>query len=133
VQNWARFAGIELIQPTVFPVRAVEALRAIIAAGEKNKLHEFATACFEAYWQKDRDISQAQILDLLAQKVGLDPIWLGERRKAPEIKEKLRSNTEELMSRGGFGSPTMYVGGQMFFGNDRMELVDAALRETVAA
>jgi 2-hydroxychromene-2-carboxylate isomerase len=44
------------------------------------------------------------------------------------VKERLRQNTEELIARGGFGSPTIFIGGDdMYFGNDRLELVEAAL------
>ena len=127
VKDWARLAEIEMIDPTVFPVRSVEALRGIIAANEKGKLHEYATACFAAYWGKDQDISQPSVLDELAVEVGLDPLWLAERRRSQDIKDRLRANTEELMARGGFGSPTMFIGDDMYFGNDRLELVAAAL------
>ncbi len=49
----------------------------------------------------------------------------------PAVKDKLRANTEELMRRGGFGSPTMFVGGtDMFFGNDRLALVRAAVERS---
>jgi 2-hydroxychromene-2-carboxylate isomerase len=52
-----------------------------------------------------------------------------DRAQASEIKDKLRANTDEVIARGGFGSPTMFVNGvDMYFGNDRMELVEAALR-----
>jgi 2-hydroxychromene-2-carboxylate isomerase len=51
------------------------------------------------------------------------------RAQASEIKDRLRANTDEVIARGGFGSPTMFVNGEdMYFGNDRMELVEAALR-----
>jgi 2-hydroxychromene-2-carboxylate isomerase len=60
--------------------------------------------------------------------VGLDPAWLLARIAKPEIKEKLRANTDELVARGGFGSPTLFVDRtNMFFGNDRLPLVEAAL------
>jgi 2-hydroxychromene-2-carboxylate isomerase len=45
----------------------------------------------------------------------------------PEYKEKLKANTDELIERGGFGSPTIFADGVMFFGNDRLALVEHAL------
>ena len=60
--------------------------------------------------------------------MGLDPDWLLARIAKPEIKEKLRANTDELVARGGFGSPTLFVNRtDMYFGNDRLPLVEAAL------
>jgi 2-hydroxychromene-2-carboxylate isomerase len=62
-------------------------------------------------------------------RVGLDPAWLLAHIAKPEIKEKLRANTDELVARGGFGSPTLFVNGtDLYFGNDRLPLVEAALR-----
>jgi 2-hydroxychromene-2-carboxylate isomerase len=59
---------------------------------------------------------------------GLDGEHILTRAEAPEVKDTLRLNTEEVIARGGFGSPTMYVNGKdMFFGNDRLPLVEAAL------
>lgn len=127
LQHWARLAGIEIIEPSVFPVRSVEAQRGILAAAEKGRLREYATACFEAYWGEDRDIARPEVLDRIATRVGLDPDWVAQRRRSREIKERLRSNTDELMARGGFGSPTMFLDDEMYFGNDRLELVAAAL------
>lgn len=128
MQAWARLAGIKIKwRPTIFPVRAVEPMRAVVAAGELGKMHEFATAAFEAYWEQDKDISNPAVLDELAKQVGLDSQKMAERRASPEVKEKLKTNTNELIARGGFGSPTMYVNNEMYFGNDRLELIDAAL------
>ena len=85
-------------------------------------------AAFETYWGDLEDISQKDILTKVAEKAGLDGEALLARSEAPEIKEKLRLNTEEVIARGGFGSPTMFVNGDdMYFGNDRLPLVEAAL------
>jgi 2-hydroxychromene-2-carboxylate isomerase len=57
----------------------------------------------------------------------LDPDEFFRKIAAPKYKDKLRVNTEELIARGGFGSPTMFVEGEMFFGNDRLVLVEDRL------
>ena len=68
------------------------------------------------------------MLEQIAVRVGLDPAWLLGRIAKPDLKEKLRANTDELIARGGFGSPTMFVNqSDMYFGNDRLPLVEAAL------
>ena len=68
------------------------------------------------------------MLGQAAASVGLDPDALLARSETPEIKDGLRANTEALIARGGFGSPTFFVNGDdMYFGNDRLPLVEAAL------
>jgi 2-hydroxychromene-2-carboxylate isomerase len=128
LQDWARLCGIAIGKPPVFPVRAVAAMRCVIAADEEGALIPFARAVFEAYWGRLEDISQPGILANIASSVGLDPDRLLARSEEPAVKERLRQNTEELIARGGFGSPTIFIGGDdMYFGNDRLELVEAAL------
>lgn len=128
LQDWARLAGIEIGQPPVFPVRAVAAMRCVLAADERGKLVSFARATFEAYWRDLKDISHTGILSEICRSVDLDPAQILARAETPEIKDRLRLNTEEVIARGGFGSPTMFVnGGDMYFGNDRLPLVEAAL------
>jgi len=128
LRDWARLAGIRIGKPAVFPVRAVAMMRCVLAADEEANLVPFARACFEAYWGDLEDVSQPSVLAKVAARAGLDGAALLARSEAPRIREKLRANTEELIARGGFGSPTMFVNGtDMYFGNDRLPLVEAAL------
>jgi 2-hydroxychromene-2-carboxylate isomerase len=129
LQDWARLYGLTIAWPTVFPVNSVKAMRAAIALEERGALPAWSRACFESYWGRNEDISQDAVLEAIAKQQGLDPAWLFARIAAPEIKDQLRKNTDELIARGGFGSPTMYVNaGDMYFGNDRLALVEAALK-----
>lgn len=128
LRDWAKFCGIEIGQPPVFPVRAVDAMRAAIVADEEGKLPAFAWATFRAYWGELKDISQPDVLAEICRNVGLDWDVVSKRIKDDDIKAKLRANTEEVIARGGFGSPTMFVNKtDMYFGNDRLPLVEAAL------
>ncbi len=133
LQDWARLWGIRIGKPPVFPVRAVAVMRCAIAADEKGALVRFARAAFQTYWGDLEDISRIDVLMKVAQRAGLDGAALLARSEAPEIKETLRRNTEEVIARGGFGSPTMFVNGDdMYFGNDRLPLVEAALGKNLA-
>lgn len=128
LQDWARLAGIRIGKPPVFPVNAVAAMRCVLAAQEEGALLPFAQALFEAYWGDLKDISQSSVLAEAAESVGLDADALLARAQAQDIKDRLRANTDDLIARGGFGSPTFFVNGQdMYFGNDRLPLVVAAL------
>lgn len=128
LHDWARLAGIRIGKPSVFPVRAVLAMRCVVAAAELNALVPFARGLFEAYWGDLKDISQQDVIAVAATSVGLDAENLLARAQSDEVKQALRANTDELIARGGFGSPTLFVNGaDMYFGNDRLPLVEAAL------
>jgi len=132
LQDWARLAGLKIkMPPSVFPVNSVKAMRICLVLGEA--LVPFASAVFEAYWGADRDISQEPVLREICERLGLDADALLAAQTADQIKAQLRANTDELMARGGFGSPTIFVGGDdMYFGNDRLPLVRAALARGTA-
>jgi 2-hydroxychromene-2-carboxylate isomerase len=126
--DWARLCGLQIGQPRVFPVNSVRAMRGCLAAEEHGRLVPFARAVFEAYWGDLEDISQIEVLSRIAARSGLDAAELLAKVEQPAYKDRLRANTDELIARGGFGSPTIFVGGDdMYFGNDRLELVRAAL------
>jgi 2-hydroxychromene-2-carboxylate isomerase len=128
LRDWARLCGIRIGKPPVFPVRAIAVMRCALAADEEGKIIPFARSAFETYWGDLEDISQPAVLTKVATRAGLDAGKLLSRSEAPQIKDKLRANTEELIARGGFGSPTMFVDKtDMYFGNDRLPLVEAAL------
>lgn len=128
LQDWAQLYGLTIRWPSVFPLNSVKAMRAALAAEERGRGVPWSRACFEAYWGRDQDLAQDAVLEQIALRVGLDPAWLLARIAKPELKQKLRANTDELVARGGFGSPTMFVNRtDMYFGNDRLPLVEAAL------
>ena len=131
LRDWARLAGIRIGKPPVFPVRAVLAMRCVIAAAEQGALVSLARAVFESYWGRLEDISQPEIIAAVATSVGLDAQALLTRAESDDVKRTLRENTDELIARGGFGSPTLFVNGDdMYFGNDRLPLVEAALERS---
>ena len=129
LQDWARLAGLRIVfPPTVFPVNSVKAMRGCLLLEPEGKLVAFARAAFEAYFGEDRDISQDTVLADLCARVGVDAQRFLDGIARPAIKDQLKANTEELIRRGGFGSPTLFAGGDdMYFGNDALPLVRAAL------
>ncbi|WP_341702299.1 2-hydroxychromene-2-carboxylate isomerase [Ferrovibrio sp.] len=129
MQDWAKLAGLKIVfPPKVFPVNPVKALRALLWAKGEGKEVELAKAFFELYWSEDRDISQDDVVAEAASRAALDPAALANAITEPGVKEQLKANTDELIARGGFGSPSIFVGNEMFFGNDRLPLVREALR-----
>jgi 2-hydroxychromene-2-carboxylate isomerase len=124
--DWARLAGISIrFPPSIFPVNSVRAMRACCWLGQDCV--PFARAAFHAYFTDDRDIADDAVLAELARGVGVDAEAMFAAIATPEVKDRLRANTDQVIARGGFGSPTIFVGDDMFFGNDRMPLIRAAL------
>ena len=133
LQRWASHYGVPVTMPKVFPVHSVLALRAGLAASAQGKAAGFAKAVMRAYWGEGRDISQPEVVGAVAAAEGLDPAALLAATQEPAIKDALRVNTEEAVKRGAFGAPTFFVGGEMFWGNDRLLLLEQFLAGKLAA
>lgn len=127
LRDWANYYGLKIGSPTVFPVNSVKAMRGALVADEHKILPRYSRRVFESYWGEDRDISQEQVLREIVREVGLDAKEFFTKIGSEDYKARLRSNVDELIARGGFGSPTIFVDGSMFFGNDRLALVEHAL------
>ena len=125
--DWARLYGLRIkFPPAIFPVNSVKCMRGAFHALDEGKLVPYATAAFEAYWGDDHDLASDPVLAEIAERAGLDRQRFFAALDSADCKQRLRANTEELIARGGFGSPTLFVGESMFFGNDRLPLVRAA-------
>jgi 2-hydroxychromene-2-carboxylate isomerase len=129
--DWARSAGLTIkMRPTVFPVNSVKAMRGCILLAPEGKLVSFARAAFEIYWGEDQDISQDTVLTEVCRRVGIDPQKFLAGIGQQAVKDQLKANTDEVMARGGFGSPTIFIDKtDMYFGNDRMPLIREALQQ----
>jgi 2-hydroxychromene-2-carboxylate isomerase len=99
-------------------------MRGVIVADKYNKLVSFSYSCFEMYWSKGLDISDLDILSEIAVTNGIDKDIFINEIQTKLIKDQLRENTDNLIERGGFGSPTIFINeDDMYFGNDRLQLV----------
>lgn len=129
LMDWAGHDGLDIrFPPSIFPVNSVKAMRACCWLKPQGLLEPFADAVFRAYWTDDRDIAQDAVLADIARAVGVDAAAMGAAIATPEVKAQLKANTDEAIARGAFGSPTIFVGGDdLYFGNDRLPLVRAAV------
>ncbi|MCZ6829165.1 MAG: 2-hydroxychromene-2-carboxylate isomerase [Gammaproteobacteria bacterium] len=135
LSDWADYRGISIIWPGFhLQVTAVQMMRACLVAQEQGRVVEFAALVFEHYWSKEQDISSVGSLRAVAEAIGLDGDGFVERLQSPDIKAQLRNNTEDLVARGGYGSPTLFINGDdMYFGNDRLPIIERKLQQLVAA
>ena len=128
---WSKVRGISISFPEVFPVNSVKAMRGCLYAKKENQLIEFANNLFEAYWGEGKDISQEDLLVRIAENSNLDTEEFKKFIASQEAKDLLIKNTDELIGRGGFGSPTFFYKEKMFFGNDRLHLLEEAITKNL--
>ncbi len=129
LQDWARLIGVEIGNPPVFPVNSVKVMRGAFFALERDCLVPYARAFFAAYWRELKDISQPGIIAPIIAGLGLNVEQFFSAIDSAPYKDRLRANTQELIERGGFGSPTFFIDEtDMYFGNDRLPLIEARLK-----
>lgn len=129
--RWAAHYDVPFRFPSRFPLNSLASQRALVATerlfGEAAQ-KKLARALFHAYWVEDRDVSSREVVALLAEQVGLDAAAILEAADAPETKDLLRATTDEAVRRGAFGAPSIFFGDALFFGNDRLALLEATVR-----
>ncbi|MFZ0850754.1 MAG: 2-hydroxychromene-2-carboxylate isomerase [Hyphomicrobiaceae bacterium] len=102
--------------------------RGALVAIEDGRGAEYVTAVFAAIWGKPEDLSQRSVLIDVLSRAGFDANRLLERASADAIIAQLDAETKAAAERGVFGAPAIFIGDQMFFGNDRLDFVVDALR-----
>lgn len=129
LNRWAHWWNVPFRFPRQFPMRTVTALRLVLLAGDAGAA--LVARVFAAYWAEGRDISDAAVLRALCEETGVDPA-LVDRTGEPAVKQALIDETAAARAAGVFGAPTAVVhdprGPMLFWGQDRLDLVDAALR-----
>ena len=128
IARFARRYGVPMVFNPNFPINTLHAMRGALAAQEQGAFPAYHAALFRATWVEARNLGDAAELRDVVAKAGLDAEALVARAGADEIKERLKANTAEAVERGAFGAPTFFVGDEMFFGNDRLDFVEEALR-----
>ena len=129
--DWARLAGVEMNFPSRWhPAKSVHAMRfATALEDDQPALIAFVRAAFESYFGRQENLDDPAVLEAVATGAGLDGAAIRAASTTDAVKARLRANTEELVARGGYGSPTLFVDGtDMYFGNDQLPLVEAALQ-----
>jgi 2-hydroxychromene-2-carboxylate isomerase len=128
IARWVRRYGIEFAMNPSFPMKTLTSLRAAFAAQDAGVFPAYHDALFHAAWAKPVNIGDPAVLRDVIAKAGLDAESLLAAAETEPIKARLKANTEEAIARGAFGAPTCFVGGEFFFGNDRLDFVEEALR-----
>ena len=129
LQRWTKRYTVDFARnPNSKSFDFAELDRGALVAIEDSRGAEYVTAVFAAIWGRPEDLSQRSVLIDVLNRAGLDAHGLLERASADTMIAKLESETGAAAERGVFGAPTMFLGDQMYFGNDRLDFVVEALR-----
>jgi 2-hydroxychromene-2-carboxylate isomerase len=127
LRDWARFCSVSVELPPSWPARPQWAQRGAVAAIDAGVIRRYADAVFRAHFSAGRDISDRRVVLEVAAVCGLEGPDFESRLDDEATLAAVRRNTDELVARGGFGSPTMFLGEDMYFGHDRVSLLESAL------
>jgi 2-hydroxychromene-2-carboxylate isomerase len=97
--------------------------RAVLAAASQEDAAAITIALYRACWSEGNTLSNTDAILTAITAAGIDAVPIADRIDAPEVAAQLEANTDEAAARGVFGSPTIFVGDTMFFGNDRLDFV----------
>jgi 2-hydroxychromene-2-carboxylate isomerase len=107
-----------------FPVNTLLIMRGAIAAQLENVFDRYVREVFGSMWAEPRKMDDPEIVREVLARSGLDAAKLIARTQEPQVKDRLLKNTQESVARGTFGSPTFFVGDEIFFGKDRLRDVE---------
>lgn len=127
----ARFHSIPFTMPSVFPISTQHAARAMLwVANTKGRASsvEFAKLIYRAYFVDQINISEAEQVIRLGRQFGLDGVELEQAIATPEIKDRLKTEIDEAIKQGVFGSPYVIIDGEPFWGFDRFDQIEATLK-----
>ncbi len=128
LERWAEFYGVRFKFSSHFPANTIKAMRLVLVADEQGKAESVVQGLFRAIWAEDRDLNDPVVLADIAEKAGLDPEAALAAIETQPIKDRLRANTDTAIAKGAFGAPALFVGDELFFGNDRLQFVERALK-----
>lgn len=129
LQRFADRYGVPLAFAANFPINTLTLMRGAIGLQrrEPQRFMDYVRAIFQAMWVEARDLSDPQVLGRTLAESGFEPQAMLALVGDQEVKDALKANTEAAVKRGVYGAPTMFVGEQMFFGQDRLDFVREAL------
>lgn len=126
--RFARRYKVELNFNPYFPINTLHLMRTTIAARHLGCLDHFIEPVFEAVWVQEKNMGDPEVVSQVLSDAGLDATALLAGAQEPAIKAELVTVTEAAVARGVFGAPTIFMDGEMYFGQDRFDFIEEALR-----
>lgn len=129
ILDHAELQGVPLRYHPQYPLRNSRALRACILADEQGKAEGFVRLVLKGYWAEEADITDLDQLGRWGVEAGLDPEAVKAAALSEDYKQTLDDNTAAAIARGVFGVPTVDTGSKLYFGNDRLDLLDTHIAQ----
>ena len=126
--RFAHHYGVALNPNPYFPINTLNLMRAAIAAQRLDCAQTFINAMYDAVWVQGKNMGDTEVVVAALTAHALDAQALLALSQDPEVKTELIANTEAAVARGIFGTPTFFMEDQMYFGQDRLDFVEEALR-----
>lgn len=126
--RFARRYAVTLNSNPYFPINTLNLMRGAIAAEHLGCAQAFINAMYEAVWVEEKNMGDTDIVAATLKAHALDAQALLTLAQDPQIKSALIANTEAAVARGIFGAPTFFIGAEMYFGQDRLDFIEEALR-----
>lgn len=129
LQRFAKRYGVPMTFNPHFPINTLGLMRGAVAVQlrQPERFDDYVKTIFQAMWVDAQNLGDLAVLGKVLAAGGFDPQALLALTGEQEIKDALKATTEEAVKRGAFGAPIMFVGDQMFFGQDRLDFVREAL------
>jgi 2-hydroxychromene-2-carboxylate isomerase len=115
-----------------FPVNTLKIMRGAMAAQKLGNFMPYVDAVYEAMWEQGRNMNEQTEIIAVLNAAGIDSDSLLEASQQPDVKNGLLANTQSAYERGAFGSPTFFVGDEIFFGKDRLREVEEEILRVAA-
>ena len=130
--RWARRYGVRLEKNPFFIINTLTVMRGAAGLQLRDPDHflKYVDVMYRAMWEKPVNLGDPAVVAATLKDAGFDAAAFAALVADPEVKQKLIADTEAAVQRGVFGAPTMFVGKDMFFGQDRLEFVRDALKDS---
>lgn len=123
IQRWAKHYQIPLKMNSIFPQNTLNALRLAIVCQHEDCFELVHQSLFDAMFINNKNLSKLKVLSEIIHQHSLDLEYFMSKIMEDSIKDELKRNTDDAISRGVFGAPTFFIEDEMFFGNDRLDFI----------
>ncbi len=127
-QRYAKHYGVPMKFNPFFPVNTMTLMRGAVALQDDPRFNDYLRTVFNAIWVEEQNMGEPEVVARVLAKASFDTAALMALCSDEAVKAKLKANTEEAAARGAFGAPTVYVDGEMFFGQDRLPMIEKAVQ-----
>jgi 2-hydroxychromene-2-carboxylate isomerase len=131
LERFARRDGTPFSHNPFFPINTLMLMRGAVGLQmqDEARMLRYVDAVYRAIWVEGRDMNDPAVVAAVLQAAGFEPQAVLALTQDPRVKDRLKAATQEAVERGVFGAPTFFVGGHMYWGQDRLDFVQQELKQ----